>query len=147
MADEIKSFLGNGWSFPPFFNKAKAGVQMVSNEEDIAESIFVILNTTPGERIMQPEFGCDLKRLVFEQLDDSLQSALNFMIYHALLNFEPRIHFINAEIVNRENLDGVLYVRVNYSIIITNTRHNIVFPFYLIEGTNISRTELIQLNE
>lgn len=147
MADEIKSFLGTGWSFPPAFNKSKAAARMVSDEEDIAESIFVILNTTPGERIMQPEFGCDLKRMVFEKLDDSLQASLDFMIYHALLNFEPRIHFINAEIINRESLDGILYIRVNYTIIITNTRHNIVFPFYLIEGTNISKTELIQLNE
>ncbi len=147
MADEIKSFLGTGWSFPPAFDKLAAGTRMVSNEEDIAESVFVILNTTPGERIMQPEFGCDLKRLVFEQLDDTLISSLNFMIYHALLNFEPRIHFIGAEIVNRDNLDGVLHIRVDYSIIITNTRHNIVFPFYLIEGTNLATTELKQLNE
>jgi phage baseplate assembly protein W len=147
MASEMKSFLGTGWSFPPSFDRRHAGVHLVSDEEDIAQSIFVILNTTPGERIMQPEFGCDLKRLVFEQLNDSLLSGLNFMIYHALLNFEPRIHFINAEIVDRENLDGVLHIRVNYSIVITNTRHNIVFPFYLTEGTNLLETELRQLNE
>jgi phage baseplate assembly protein W len=87
---------------------------------------------------MQPEFGCNLKKLVFEKIDSSLIAELNHLIYHALLDFEPRINFLTAEIINRNELDGILHIQVNYSIIITNTRHNIVFPFYLLEGTNIS---------
>jgi phage baseplate assembly protein W len=134
----IQSFLGTGWSFPPAFDKINHRVLMVSDTEDIAESIRIILSTTPGERLMQPKFGCNLKKLVFESIDTTLIAKLNHLIYHALLDFEPRINFLAAEIIDRDELNGILHIQVNYSIIITNTRHNIVFPFYLLEGTNIS---------
>ena len=139
MAEDIQSFLGTGWSFPPAFTKSPEMTRMVSDLKDIEQSLYIILSTTPGERIMQPEFGCDLKRLAFEINDSTLIANINHLIYHALLNFEPRVNFIEAKIVNREELDGVLHIEVNYKVIITNTRHNIVFPFYLQgEGTNVS---------
>lgn len=134
----VGSFLGTGWSFPVYFDKANARVQMASDAEDIAQSIRIILGTTPGERLMQPEFGCNLKSLLFERADSSLVTQLNHLVYHALLNFEPRVNFLQAEILHSEELAGELHIRVDYSIISTNTRHNIVFPFYLTEGTNIS---------
>jgi phage baseplate assembly protein W len=137
MEIELQSFLGTGWSFPPVFKKEGKNIITVSDEQDIAESVFILLNTTPGERIMRPEYGCGLKKLVFERHDSNFFAQLNHLIYYALLNFEPRINFIDAEVVNIDNLDGLLYIKINYTIIITNTRHNIVFPFYLLEGTNI----------
>lgn len=138
MAEEIQSFLGTGWSFPPFFDKSTYAVQMVSDITDIEESIRILLSTTPGERIMQPEFGCNLKLLIFEKTDSTLIARLNHIIYHALLNFEPRVTFIDTEVLTRDDLDGILSIQVNFRVIITNTRHNIVFPFYLLEGTNVS---------
>jgi phage baseplate assembly protein W len=137
-----QDFLGTGWSFPVHFDKANARMQMVSDAEDIKQSIRIILGTAPGERIMQPEFGCNLRSLLFERSDSSLVARLNHLIYHALLNFEPRINFLEAELLQNSVLEGVLHIRVDYSIISTNTRHNIVFPYYLIEGTNISQTGL-----
>lgn len=134
---ELKSFLGTGWGFPPRFEKEGKATRMVSNEEDIAESIRIILSTQPGERLMRPDFGCNLRQFVFERQDSSFINGLNHIIYHALLNFEPRVNFIDATIVNREDVDGILHIQVNYTIIITNTRHNVVFPFYLLEGTNL----------
>lgn len=134
----IQSFLGTGWSFPPAFDKINHRVRMVSDTEDIAESIRIILSTIPGERLMQPKFGCNLRKLVFEKIDTTLIARLNHLIYHALLDFEPRINFLEAEIIDRDELNGILQIQVNYSIILTNTRHNIVFPFYLLEGTNIA---------
>lgn len=139
MADEVRSFLGTGWSFPPTFVKNSPQVQMQSEEKDIYESIFILLSTTPGERIMQPEFGCDLKRLAFEINDSTLIATIDHLIYHALLNFEPRVNYIDTRIIDRNELDGVLHLEVNFTIITTNTRHNIVYPFYLQgEGTNVS---------
>jgi uncharacterized protein len=138
MEDDSKSFLGTGWSFPPSFDRIDHSVAMVSEADDIEESIRIILSTTPGERIMQPEFGCNLKRLVFERVDSTLTGNLNHFIYHALLDFEPRINFLSASIVQRNELDGVLHILIDYNIIITNTRHNLVYPFYILEGTNIS---------
>jgi phage baseplate assembly protein W len=137
MINERQSFLGTGWTFPPTFDPVNNVVRMVSNAEDIEESIRLIINTTPGERMMQPEFGCNIKKLVFEKIDSNLVGELNHLVAQALLDFEPRVNFINAEIVQRNELDGILYIRVHYSIVITNTRHNIVFPFYLVEGTNM----------
>lgn len=138
MRPNKSSFLGTGWGFPPFFDHLNHVVRMVDNAEDIAESIRVILNTTPGERIMQPAFGCNLTKLVFEKVDSALVAELNHIVYHALLDFEPRVNFIEARILDRIELDGVLHIQISYSIVITNTRHNIVFPFYLMgEGTNV----------
>lgn len=134
---ELKSFLGTGWSFPPRFSKKGKHVSMSSDEKDIAESLRILLNTIPGERMMRPDFGCGIRRFVFEKQDSAFITGLNHVIYHAILNYEPRVDFIDAVIVNRDDMDGVLHIQVNYSIIITNTRHNIVFPFYLLEGTNI----------
>lgn len=138
MAKEIQSFLGTGWSFPPSFDKLDASVQMVSDVADIEESIRIILSTIPGERLMQPDFGCDIKKLVFEIADTWLVSELNHIIYHALLQYEPRINFIGLTVADRSQQAGVLYVQLTYTIIATNTRHNLVYPFYYQEGTNIS---------
>jgi uncharacterized protein len=134
---EQKSFLGTGWGFPPSFSKDRKEAGMVSEEEDIAQSIFILLNTEPGERPMRPEYGCNLRELVFERQDSAFIASLNHQIAYALLNFEPRVNFIDTNIISRDDLDGVLHIQVNYTVIITNTRHNIVFPFYLLEGTNL----------
>src|SRR5262245_30105665 len=95
-ADEIledddmnkQSFLGTGWSFPPVFDRVNHRLRLVSDAEDIAESIRIILGTTPGERVMQPAFGCPLNRLVFEKVDAAMIAEMNHLIYHALLDFE-----------------------------------------------------------
>lgn len=136
--EEVNSFLGTGWSFPPSFSKIDNSVEMVSDVNDIEESIKIILSTTPGERLMQPEFGCDLKRLAFEKIDSTLSATLDHLIYHALLNFEPRIIFLSTEVLDQNDFNGLLNIKINFKVIITNSRHNIVFPFYLIEGTNVS---------
>jgi phage baseplate assembly protein W len=138
MAKNKQSFLGTGWSFPVTFDPIGLRLRMVSDQEDIEESIRIILSTTPGERIMQPTFGCNLNRFVFEKIDASLVAELNHIIFNALLDFEPRVNFLGAEIIEQDDLDGVLHLRISYSIIITNTRHNMVYPFYYTEGTNVS---------
>ena len=138
MDQEIKTFLGRGWSFPPSFDRLDFASQMAPGLTDIEESIHIILGTTPGERIMQPEFGCHIKRVVFEKVNISLVTELNHIIGYALLQFEPRIKFSHVEMLNDTGEDGVVYLRINYTVVITNTRHNIVYPFYLAEGTNVS---------
>jgi phage baseplate assembly protein W len=138
MTKDIKSFLGTGWSFPPSFDKSNASVLMVSDVTDIEESIRIILSTLPGERIMLPDFGCNIRKLVFEVANSTLSAELNHIIYHALLEYEPRIKVISALVMDNSVENGVLYVEINYNVIATNTRHNMVYPFYYLEGTNIS---------
>jgi phage baseplate assembly protein W len=138
MHQQAEKFLGTGWSFPPRFNRITNKIEMVAGTKDIEESIAIILRTISGERLMHPHFGCSLHRLVFEKADITFVNEMNRMIYQALLNYEPRIKDIDTEMVSRNVADGVVHVQVSYTIITTNTRHNIVFPFYIDEGTNVN---------
>ncbi|BAV05986.1 hypothetical protein SAMN05421788_10660 [Filimonas lacunae] len=136
--DEQQSFLGRGWSFPPSFDKLHMSVNMVSELEDIIQSIRIILGTVPGERVMQPTFGCALRRMVFERVDSVFISTINDLIRQALLNFEPRVKFLEAMVIQQNELEGLVHLEIAFTVIITNTRHNIVYPFYFLEGTNVS---------
>jgi len=135
--NSMQSFLGKGWGFPPAFDKMNNSVQMMEDVLDVEESIRIILDTIPGERVMQPEFGCHIKKLVFEKVDSNFLNEAQDMIRHSLLNFEPRIVFDDVKIIDENFQEGVIILSINYTLSITNTRHNIVYPFYLAEGTNI----------
>jgi uncharacterized protein len=134
-----KDFLGVGWSFPPEFNKqANAiGVKMVADEEDIAESLRVLLSTVPGERIMQPAYGCGLHAMVFETVNESTLTELKDIIERSVLFFEPRITLESVDIDTDELLEGSLKIQLNYTVRKTNTRSNIVYPFYYLEGSQV----------
>lgn len=131
------SFLGTGWRFPPAFGHAGRGAVLVSAEEDIRESLYILLSTTPGERIMQPTYGCDLRSLVFEGLDTSTITAMQDMIRRAVLFFEPRIDIERIDIDDTQAAEGILTLHLHYTIRTTNSRSNMVYPFYFLEGTNL----------
>ncbi len=135
MAD--KSFLGVGWSFPPTFNLAARAVDMVSAEEDIAQSLRILMGTTPGERVMQPTYGCELKQMVFEELTESTITDIKDMVERAIRFCEVRITLNAVEIDESDWLDGVLRLGLDYTIRSTNTRNNLVFPLYLREGSGV----------
>jgi len=138
MTSTDKSFLGTGWGFPPTFsNGSGKQLQMVSDEEDIKESLFILLHTIPGERLMLPEYGCNLRLLVFENIDTAFNNEVADIIFKAILRYEPRIIFNFTKIDTSGQLDGIVYILIDYTIISTNTRNNIVYPFYLEQGTNI----------
>ncbi|PTN11649.1 GPW/gp25 family protein [Nitrosomonas aestuarii] len=134
-----KSFLGTGWAFPPQFNQ-NGSVKQVTAEEDIRESLYILLSTTPGERVMQPTYGCDLKSQVFEEIDEGSVTVIIDLIKRAILFFEPRI-LVEHILVDTENetdqLNGLIRIYITYIIRATNNRHNIVYPFYFTEGTNV----------
>lgn len=128
------SFLGTGWSFPPTFENVANQVTMISDEDDIYNSIWVLLLTGVGERIMQPDFGCNMNVLLFEPLTTSLKRRIKDMVTSAIINFEPRVSLNNVTLSGND-LEGVVIVTVQYTIIATNSRYNLVYPFYLTEGT------------
>lgn len=132
-----KSFLGSGWGFPPAFSTKSASVRMVAGEEDIDESLRILMATKPKERVMQPAFGCGLQSLVFENIDENSLSLIKDTILRAVLFFEPRIDLEDIEIDKEHSYDGVLYINLIYRVRATNTRSNLVYPFYLREGTNV----------
>jgi phage baseplate assembly protein W len=132
-----KSFLGTGWSFPPEFNAASREVQRVSEDEDIQQSLFILFSTYPGERVMQPSYGCELRSMVFEIITESTETAIKDIIARAILFFEPRVD-LNLIDLNKDQIEqGILNILVEYTVRTTNTRSNIVYPFYIQEGTNI----------
>ncbi len=131
-------FLGTGWDFPPTFNKEKESVNMVSGEQDIRSSLHILLSTEIGERIMQPEYGCNLKRLLFEPLDLSLKAYIKDLIKTAILYHEPRIRLENITLESKPE-EGLIEITLEYIVRSTNSRYNFVYPFYITEGTNINQ--------
>lgn len=137
MKEKSNSFLGKGWAFPPAFNYEMGTVETVEDEEDIKQSLRIILGTIPGERVMFPTFGCPVRSFVFESNDPTHMTMLKDAIYDALLFNEPRIKLEKIEITEDTEENGLIHIHVYYTVIITNTRNNIVFPFYIKEGTNL----------
>lgn len=140
-----RPYLGRGWSFPPAFNRSIAGVEMLEEDADIASCLEIILTTALGERVMAPDFGCNLEELLFESLDTTLKTLIANKIKTALLFYEPRIDVEKIELNTDLELEGVVLIEVIYRIRSTNTRYNFVFPFYKIEGTDINLTTTINL--
>lgn len=129
------AFLGRGWSFPPSFSSSTGQVDMVSGDEDIRQSLRILLSTAVGERVMVPGFGCNLSALLFEQVRVSYLTKLEDVVRSAILDWEPRItvHRIQGTIDPREA--GLLHLSIEYTVRRTNTRSNFVFPFYVNEAT------------
>lgn len=135
--DDKNLFLGRGWAFPPRFDFEKNTPQMVEEEEDIRESLRIILSTARGERWMNPKFGCDLSSLVFDSIDSLLINRIKDAIGTAILNFEPRITLNEIDVDVSKGFDGMIVIALDYTIRKINVRSNIVYPFYFREGTNI----------
>ncbi|WP_343605905.1 GPW/gp25 family protein [Fluviicola sp.] len=133
-----ESFLGTGWSFPPSFDKAARFVRMSSDEKDIAESLRVLLSTRPGERIMLPDYGCSLEALLFESINLTLTTQITETIRTAINYYEPRIDLLTVTLEQPDGFDGRIDITLDYLIRTTNTRQNMVYPFYRIEGNDIS---------
>ncbi|HUT46933.1 MAG TPA: GPW/gp25 family protein [Sedimentisphaerales bacterium] len=129
------SFLGTGWSFPISFTQGGREVEMVSGPEDIHQSLQVLFATQLGERVMQDEFGCDLNGFLFEEIDQGLINSLTGMISDAILYHEPRITMDRLEITASVSEPGLLLISIDYTIRSTNSRYNMVYPFYLNEAT------------
>ncbi|MDZ8025861.1 MAG: GPW/gp25 family protein [Nostoc sp. SerVER01] len=130
------SFLGTGWSFPPTFNQDTGTVEMVSDEEDIVQSLEIILSTRPAERIMQPDFGCELSQFLFEEISQGLITGIKGTISDALLYHEPRIDVEDINIDESEK-EGLLLISVTYTVRVTNSRFNLVYPFYINEAHTV----------
>lgn len=132
-----KAFLGTGWDFPPTFEKETGSVVMISDEADIKSSLEILLSTRLGERILVPEYGCNLDELLFEGLTRTLITYVVDLIKTAILYHEPRIDVLNINISETDPLEGKLIIDIKYKVRATNSRANLVFPFYKQEGTDI----------
>lgn len=132
---QAPSFLGRGWSFPPSFDRGGRSVRTVDAEEDIRQSLGILLGTGLGERVLRPTFGWKREALVFEPMSTSFATLLKREIETAVLFFEPRIDLERVTFESRPGPRGVLDIRLDYRIRETNARSNLVFPFYLDEAS------------
>jgi phage baseplate assembly protein W len=129
---EDKAFLGKGWAFPIQLD-AQGDMALTEYEQDIRQAVRIILGTTPGERVMRPDFGAGLRALVFEPLNTTTIALVRQRVEQALINWEPRIDSIEVQ-VRAEPPLGRLLVSIDYRVRATNTFYNLVYPFYLTEG-------------
>ena len=127
------SFLGRGWSFPVRVHEKEGTIRLSEYAQDIRESIWIILSTAKGERVMRQDFGCGIHDLVFEVINTTALSAIEEGIRQALATFEPRIEVSQVKALSDSGNDGQLRISIDYLIRGTNNLLNLVYPFYIQE--------------
>jgi phage baseplate assembly protein W len=131
-----QQFLGRGWGFPVTFGNQGRAVTVAEAEEDIRQSLEILLSTHVGERVLNPTFGWKRDSLMFEPLSTSFAAYLAREIETAILFFEPRIELNSVTFDPEPNLEGLVLIKIDYTIRTTNTRTNLVYPFYVTQATN-----------
>jgi phage baseplate assembly protein W len=126
--------IGQGWSFPIKVN-ANGGLDWSSGADRIQTAIWIILSTSPGERVMLPEFGAGIKDYVFQSNSASLRNQLVGEIQKALTQWEPRIQLVSVTATTSLDQDSLVLISIDYQIRDTNELYNMVYPFFLQEGT------------
>ncbi|MEO6039347.1 MAG: GPW/gp25 family protein [Saprospiraceae bacterium] len=162
MAQEDRSFLGRGWKFPPQFSKQARGammnqgstampatvsqtsVLMVEEEDDIKESLIILLSTRLGERVMRSDYGCNLDVLLFDSMTVTFLTYVREHIRESIQRYEPRIDLQQVIMDTSSYFEGKILITIEYIISSVNKRDNIVYPFYLKEGTNVERSAFPQ---
>lgn len=130
-----KEFMGCGLKFPLQVDPKTGKFAVVSEEEDIAEAIGIILNTVQGERVMRPEFGSNVMDYTFSAASESERQSLAFELREQLGYQEPRIDDIEVRCRETDELEGAIVVEISYLVRSTNNRYNHVYPFYRTEGS------------
>jgi len=128
----LADFLGKGWKFPVHQNE-KQHVAISYGEESIRDSIWIILATAPGERVMRPDFGCGLHHLVFAVNEAATLGQVKKKVREALAKWEPRIDVLDVDTEVRGRGE-VLLINVHYRVRSTNNFFNLVYPFYMAVG-------------
>jgi len=131
------SFLGRGWSFPPEFDRQAGEVRMTEDEQDIDASLRILLGTTAGERLLHPKYGLNMQQYLFEPLNTSMQTLLKDAVKTNLLVYEPRIAVESLALDVSNQMAGYIVFIIDYRIRATNSRFNLVYPYYLNDGNEI----------
>ncbi len=134
-ADERgREFLGRGWAIPVRLDAGTGGVVTVAHEEDIDQSIQIILSTAKGERVMRPDFGCGIHDLVFEAMSTQVVTRIRNEVQDALRTYEARIDVLDVSVDQSDLFLGILRVGIDYRVRATNQTGNYVYPFYFKEA-------------
>jgi len=123
--------VGKGWRFPPRIGR-HGGIELVGGETEIEQAILIILRTAPGQRVMRPEFGCELHDLVFMPNNSDTASRVRRAVRQALGRWEPRINVIDVRAAPDPDDPARLMIDIRYRIKATHDRRSLVYPFYLL---------------
>ena len=132
--DTAKDFLGVGWKFPVEVDPATGRILTVSSEDDIREAVRIILLTGKGERMMRPDFGCDVRKYTFGTMDYTTRTQLEQEVWDALIRWEPRITAIQGRVEEDPGNSARMLIRVEYVVRATNNTYNLLFPYFMNEG-------------
>lgn len=125
-----REFLGQGLAFPLQINP-RGEIALASGDHDIEQSIRIILETAPGERVMRPEFGCRIHELIFDPRNAATEGLMIYYVEQALGRWEPRIDVLEVDVLPVSGQDATLLVEIKYRIKATHDERSIVYPFYL----------------
>ena len=131
------SYLGNAWNYPPRLDSENEKTVMVAKEENIRQSLWTLLSTSPGERVHRFDYGCPIRKYLFEKIDTTIRTLIREEIEKSIILFEPRIA-LNAVMIEIDQHEGVMTINLDYTVRQTNRRSNMVYPFYLNEGTDLT---------
>lgn len=126
----MSGFLGRGWAFPPHLND-RDRISMVDADTDIKQAIYIILNTAPGERVMHPDFGCNIHELIFWPANDQTAAIIERYVTEALTRWEPRIRLHEVRAIPEATEVGQMLINIIYEIKSTHDKRSMVYPFYL----------------
>ena len=138
-----QTVLGTGMKFPPQINPATGRFITVSDADNVKESIYLILMTTKSERFMRPEFGSRVVGYTFGDTNPTMLTIMSREIADDIKNSEPRITDLNVR-MEPDNNKGCLFVYIDYTLADTQTRDNMVFPFYLRNDTEEENIETME---
>lgn len=125
-----REFLGKGLRFPVSVN-LNGGVSSSQLEENVRQSLFIILGTAPGERIMRPDFGCRIHDLMFAPNNDITAARAEVYCEEAIYKYEPRVEKVTCTASANPDQPNRLDIRIEYVIAGKNDKRNLVYPFYL----------------
>ena len=131
MNSKTRSYLGTGWAWPVSID-SQGGIELVHEEEDISQAILNILQTSPGERVMRPEYGCRVHDLIFAPINARTFGRIERYIREGLGRWEPRAEVTDVDITVDSGNDARLMIHIRYQIKATHDERSLVYPFYII---------------
>jgi phage baseplate assembly protein W len=126
----ILDFFGSGWHFPvqPDFQTRR--LDYTRGPDKVRQSIWLILETEPGERIMRPDFGCGLRRYLMKPNTTATRALIQYDVEQALTAWESRIELQEVRVEPGDD-PALVLISIAYVHTRDNSPENFVYPFYL----------------
>lgn len=125
------NIIGRGWAFPPRLND-RDRIATVQDDTDIRQAIYIIIFTVPGERVMRPDFGCQIHDLIFDPANEHTAAVAERYVREAINRWEPRIDLVSVRVIPGGTEHGELIIHIDYRAKEQHDTRSLVFPFYLL---------------